>query len=372
MTDYAADVRKLLDDATLLPDGPAKVAVLEEAVALADAHQNEPLALEARKELLWPAYHSDRSDLVLVHFAWCLGHADRHPDESPVDLLWRYRWVIDSMPQFPEIPRDQIDAALADMTRRYAAAGFSLRPVYLLKRSVGKALGDRAMATEANRRWAKQPRDWMSDDPETEAAFTVYHRAFLRRDADTVAAGEPFLDARFRDSHFLIGVYATLLLPLARLGRWDDAAAVQKRGARLLHARPLFAGRGMNHVFYLAVVGNLAGACRMFDRYFSPVIVEPGRLGRFGFCRAGLFLCDRLLAAGKSRTTLKVPAGLIPAAPDGRCPVPALRAWLDAETRDMAAVGDARNGNTHYFDELSRLAELHKLADKHTASEETP
>ena len=101
-TDYDDQVYDLISKADELPEGPAKVAIFEEAVALADLHRDVALGYDARMEMLWPAYHASRQDLLLVHFAWCLAQldADTDGDLDEHEALWAYRWVLDTMPGF--------------------------------------------------------------------------------------------------------------------------------------------------------------------------------------------------------------------------------------------------------------------------------
>jgi hypothetical protein len=50
--DYQVQVEELMDQAAGLPNGPSKLALLEEAVRLADVHQDTALADEARDDLI--------------------------------------------------------------------------------------------------------------------------------------------------------------------------------------------------------------------------------------------------------------------------------------------------------------------------------
>ncbi len=232
--DYGEQVEELISQADDLPEGPAKVAIYEEAVALADLHQDVPLAYETRMQMLWPAYHASRQDLLLVHFAWCLAKLDADDNLDAHDALWAYRWVLDTMPGFPDIPRAQIESAIADMMARYERHGASLRPCYLLHRRVYRGLGDRSAALAAHKKIAQAKRDWLGDDLETERAFAVFFAIFLEKYADGVKLGEKLLAEKFVSDHFRGLILTDLLLPLCRVGRWDDAAAFQKLSLPML------------------------------------------------------------------------------------------------------------------------------------------
>ncbi len=363
--DYTEQIEVLIEQAEDLPEGPAKVAIFEEAVALADLHHDVELGYATRMEMLWPAYHASRQDLLLVHFAWCLAKLDADPVLEAHEALWAYRWVLDTMPGFPDIPRAQIEEAIRDMERRYERYGASSRPCHLLQRRVYRGLGDRGAALAAHKKIARTKRDWLSDDHETEKAFAVFFAVFQERYAAGVRLGEKFLNDPFITIHFHGLIATDLILPLARLGRWEEAAEYQKRSLPMLKKERQSAGNFAVHTEYLAVVGNLAPAVKIFEGHFAEAATEPNRITRFEYFRAGKFLCERLQAAGKARTKVRVPDSLtIPGAEAGRIPADPLASWLENQLTGLVRVLDSRNGTPFFAEELAKTSELTALAER--------
>ncbi len=362
---YAGEIQSLLDKADDLPDGRGKAALLDEAIRLADAARDEPLGFKLRKDALWSLYYADHFDLLLVHFAWCLSYVDRNPElfRGKASLLEEYRWVLDAMPQFPEIPLSRIHECLADMARRFVAAGYSLRAVHVLRNRVGCQLGDRAMAEEAFAAIDTAERDEQADSKQTEAAFRVYHNIFLKDEAAAIEAGRPFLDKRYTDPEFQIGVFDNLLIPLTRASRVDEARKWQKHTTKLINARPEHLGGASDHIEFLAIVGDLAAAVRVFAQHLAAGISDPGVLGRFYMVRATQFLMERLAKAGEQSIAYRPPEGLFPAT-DGRCRVADVLDWATRELRAVAERLDARNGNRFYAEEIAYLTKHRELADR--------
>src|SRR5918993_2726942 len=114
--DHAAQVDRLLGQADALPYGPTRVELCEEAVRIADLHNDTPLGYRARRELVDAASFGGRPDLLIVAFTWCLAAHDRGDvtDESEMDLLWRMKWVVGALPKFPEIELATIHEMLDD------------------------------------------------------------------------------------------------------------------------------------------------------------------------------------------------------------------------------------------------------------------
>src|SRR5262245_23488817 len=113
--DLPRDVAMILAEAAGLDDGPGKVALLEEAVRLADHAHDVDAGFEARLRLMEAALVCGSADVLLIAYSWCLAQAEREPDHFGLyQVLWRYRWAIVFLPVFPEISRVQIVNAVAD------------------------------------------------------------------------------------------------------------------------------------------------------------------------------------------------------------------------------------------------------------------
>ncbi|HEY7423687.1 MAG TPA: hypothetical protein VH682_05525, partial [Gemmataceae bacterium] len=159
--DYQAQVEELLEQADDLPFGPSRMTLLEEAVRLADAHQDSAQGNAARKKLVKTAVFSGYPEKALVAFSWRLAQSDRQPECFPEkDLLWQYKWIVGNLAHFPQITRQQIEEALDDLARRSQRCGCGLRAVYSLRQSIAHVMHEPTLAREYYRKWEKTPRDW--------------------------------------------------------------------------------------------------------------------------------------------------------------------------------------------------------------------
>src|SRR5262245_26585811 len=120
MNDPLAAMQLLYEQAQELPYGPAKIALLEEAVRLADAVEEVDAGFGLRMELTQAATFGGRHDVSIVAYAWCLAQADRNPDRYlDHQLLWQYKWVVDHAYEFPDISLGKIYELLEDLRRRF-------------------------------------------------------------------------------------------------------------------------------------------------------------------------------------------------------------------------------------------------------------
>lgn len=123
----------LLFEAEELPYGPARLAILEQAVRYADTHNQIQRAYEARLKLIKTGIFSGAQDRAIVAFAWCQSQVDKNPDQfDEAALLWSQKWIVNELPGFPQYSRQQITALLEDLETRYRRAGAGRRSVHKL------------------------------------------------------------------------------------------------------------------------------------------------------------------------------------------------------------------------------------------------
>jgi hypothetical protein len=355
VADPQADVERLLEEADSLRDGPAKVAILEQAVAIADTHQNVQLGYQARKKLLPACLDSGLPDLMLVAYSWCLAQCDRDPTQFELqEILWEYRWVVSEMPTFPTISLHQIQEGLADITRRYQAAGSTLRPIHLLKVNVGLSLKDRLQATEALEAWRKSARDYLSDDEETERAFVADYYFFMEQYEEAFQACAGVIRGRMKSEHFFGSDCADLLYPLWKSGRREDAENCHKRGYRYVAWNPRYVDCCGDHVEYLALVNNWGRAARLVEKHL-PVALESHKPNdRMAFLRSMYVFLRRYQRTGPQELSLNLPKEVPGRQSNGKYALDELARWLHADVAEMSAKYDARNGNDWYARRLAR------------------
>lgn len=85
---------ELRNEAWSMPDGKQKLAVLEEAVRIADLYMSREDAYYARMSYSEAALQSGYTDRFIVSFAWCLAQFEKDPRSfSSHQLIWHYKWL---------------------------------------------------------------------------------------------------------------------------------------------------------------------------------------------------------------------------------------------------------------------------------------
>ena len=110
--DYRRQIETLRQQADGLPQGPARMALLEEAVRLADTHQDLDLGFYLRYDVAQTATFGGMAEKLLVAFSWRLAQCDRHPERfNEFRLMWEYKWVAAKL-----LPRKYGDRTLSEHT----------------------------------------------------------------------------------------------------------------------------------------------------------------------------------------------------------------------------------------------------------------
>jgi hypothetical protein len=363
MSDARQKVIQLYRLSWNLPHCQVQVAMLEEAVRLADTLNDVDMAFAVRKALMESATFSGRPDVLLVALSWCLAQFDREPGRfDQHDILWKYKWVITNAYQFPEIDRARLEAMLADMERRYREAGSTLNAVWLVRRQLMRHMGDVRKAREAHAGFRKSRRDRLSDCPACVAQSNCKYFCMLRQWGRAVQAARPVLQNRLSCGEEPHRTLASILHPLFRLGRLEEAKEYQRQGYGLVGRADQFVGEHAKHLEFLVLTGEMARAKRLLERHLPGALASVEADLRFEFLLAARLWADRLAARGTRSVKVRLPEG--PPAPgaDGKSDVGALGEWFTAQAREIGRRFDARNGTDAFSRQIDELPELLRLA----------
>jgi hypothetical protein len=369
MSNIRDQIHDLIDRAGELEDGPAKIALVEEAVNLAEVHRDEDAAFKARYELVQAATFGGRPDLAIVAYAWVLAKVDADPQRFVADsLLWRYKWVVDKSAHYPTISRQQIDDLFADMTRRYQAEGSTLHAVYSNRRTVALMMGDRELAAQQNALLQKTERDHLSDCHACVQDEEVWHYCELGEDEEAIEAAKPIFRGKLSCSSIPECTHANVLMPLMRLGRVQEAAKHHKAGYRLIAWNPAYLPQQAQHMTFLALSGNLDRGVTLLNRHLPNAVVATSPRWQYQFYSAARLLLERLAQENKAAISLNLPEPLKPLGENGLTPVPGLTRWIDDQLQELGSAFDRRNGNDSYLRKVQAIPALLKYVQNLTVS----
>ncbi len=192
-----ADFQQLIWQARALSHGDAKVALLEEAVRMADSLGDVDAGYRGRIKLVEAATFAGHQERALVAFAWCLAQSDANPGRfNAWQLMWRYKWMVGNLPSFPQIALSKMHAMLEDFHRRCREHGYGERPYLTLRWTNAWESGDFQEAKQAYREMRDTSREALTDCAACERNREVQWFAALREDEKALKLSEPIVRGR--------------------------------------------------------------------------------------------------------------------------------------------------------------------------------
>lgn len=248
----AIDFDELMDQALRLPDGDAKLALLEQAVRVADTRKDIEQGFKAREEMVDLFTFKGYPLKALVAFSWLVGMKDKYPELlSGYSLLWKYMYISGHITCFPEVNRIQIENLLEDMKLRFAAEGYSDRTYYYYKMIVSIRMGDLDEGIEYYKLVQTMERDEMSNCQACEQASHIGVQAILGNDEGILHAAEPILAEKLKCDVSLETTIPLVLMTLLRLGLKEEADEWQRKGYELIKGRRDYLFQLGLHISYL-------------------------------------------------------------------------------------------------------------------------
>lgn len=337
------EIEQGLQDNRFAPGGAARNAHAEVLAAAAETSGDSELFREALDNLINAYLYSAESTKMLVPFARLLQEYDKDPGAfskgDAHSLFWQFKWVATAISESPEIPLESATGWLDEMERRYRIAGYSERPVRESELWFADLIGDDERAERAYARWQAADRDDMSDCHACELNGQGHYAMLRGDDARALEVWQPVLAGDKTCAEEPHRVLATALLPLLRLGRFDEARAQHLRGYRMARGKESLLPSVGKHIEFCALTGNEPRGLEILAEHAAHVAPLANVDDRLAFHGGVLVLLRRLRDLGH---------GHLPAVPYEGVPrtVSELYEVLRAGALDIARRFDARNGTT--------------------------
>lgn len=362
--DHRDQIRALLTEAGRMPHSAGKFDVLDEAVRLADLHNDLELGVEARLPLIAVAGNLLRGDAMAVHFTWCLHQYDARPDLfAGRNLLSEYHTLIGRLANFDTVSRPQLDDLLADYTARLVREGRGPAMALSAKLLLGPDVGDPAVSVAAMDELLRLRLGAVASP-----ADRFQHAVFVGDDAGALRIADDTLVAPSRagrnppfDMHWY-----DLFTLLWRQGRGAEVPKWLARAERQIQIRDCYYWPFGKVVTALALVGRLDDAVKVAGQCHRAIREYTDPLTLLHFCLDLGVLFDRLHAVGRAAVLVRfadgphAPPGL---RPNGQYEVAAVRDWLHARATELATRFDRRNGTGYFAGLIRDRAGLQRYAE---------
>lgn len=353
---------KLIDEAFELDDGDEQISVAENAVREADLSGHLETQYRAREQFLRACVFGGETDRALVEFAWLLAKFDQNPGRfSEWNILWKYKWIVGLICEFPQISRAKIFEMLDDLAERSRRAGYGLRAVYTHRYRIEKFWDNRTAAIESFRIMHELPIDDLSNCPACEMDENVGFAIYCGMNEQALALAERILNGSQTCRTVPHRTYANLLLPMVELGRQKEALDFHRAGYRLISSNKDNLDRLSDHLLFLALTENFEHGGKLFEKHYAWSEQNRNLADRFRFFRASWFLFD-LMADRETRTVgLRLPGSFPAYAEEGSYETRELAEWFRRQAAEIARRFDKRNETDFFSRTLTETPALKRL-----------
>jgi hypothetical protein len=340
------EIYLMLEQVANMSHCDSQIALAEEAVRLADLCGDEQLQAEARSELISATTFGGEKEKSLVAYAWLLKKFDENPEVVDVyELMWRYKWILGGLYDFPSISRARIDAIFADAMKRYQQLGISLRPIYGELCYLETFSGNYEKGEEYYYKWLTEPVDSFADCYACEVNKQVECFAELGADETVLKVAEPILEGKLKCGEVPHLTLGAVLLPLLRQNKVELAAEYFTKGYKLVSKNKEFLPTISQQIEFLVMTGKTNKALNLFERHFIWAIETKNLERKYGFFRAGVILFSLLEDDTLKLNLPKIYKGF---REDGNYQLTNLFEEFYAEANRIAELFDTRNGNDKY------------------------
>lgn len=214
------EIQKILLNIQQLKKAEDQLTLLKQAIALADANNDQDWGFDLRMDLIRTEQFTAHSQESFPAFAWILNTADNNPGMfSEEEILQEYKWLAAVSYNNLIITKEQIENIFEDFKSRCIKGGFSLREYYNIVANYSLFMGDKIAARTYLDNRDKKPEDALSSWS-NDMITTIYVEMFEGEFEKAIAHINEFVANQSSHKMNSIPVYSGLIYYLG--GKMDD------------------------------------------------------------------------------------------------------------------------------------------------------
>lgn len=361
MSDYQTEIDVLLGQIPSVPDQVQHLNAAEKAVQIADRHQDYGYQLTTREALVRAATYVGFPEKALVAYSYLLAKLDENREAYSehifsLQTMWHYKWVLDKLPYFPSISREQILTSLEDMERRYEEEGGHRSAVLQYQFEINSQLGEYDKADAAIKELDETVSFSFSMLDDCDACFrSMRVKHYIRQDLFDKAIDE--------SSAILTGAetcaeipnlfYHKLFVPYLMTDQLEEALKLLEK-SQLEHL-PKRLSMNADAIILLTANKQLTRALELVEHNWFFAHTSREQRTPFDFYLATRYLFRVL---DESTVQLRLPDSLPFYHANGKYAIKDLLAVLDDRILDIKKAFDQRNGTDVYAKKEARIDRL--------------
>ncbi len=345
-TDYDSLFQRLRE----VPHGREQIAVFEELLRLADSNKDIPTAYEARRDYVRLCCEEGFPEKGIVAFSWCLAQFDKDPElDDEHSLIWQYKVILELIPVFHSVSRDQIIRLQEDMAKRLAHLGVSERTAHYYRCWNLMRMGDYDDALRYQEQYMAMARDSMSDCKACEADRQVELLVRMHKDEEALKLAKPIMSGQMRCGEVPEFTNGHLVKSLVRTGKETDAVELAKSGFKLVQNERKYIGTLGDLLLIPVRARDFQTGLRQITKYLPWVAdCAAGEL-KFRFLNATALFFEAFAAQSPGKQVkVRIPENMGFSQDGDLYDAAMLAERFFEQTKALAGLFNQRNGNDRY------------------------
>lgn len=315
-----------------MPNSLQKLAMLEEAILIADKYMTEEDAYDARMGYTSTALECGCPERTFVSFAWCLSKFEKTPGlYSSHSILWHYKWILNQVWRLPQVSLEQIQSIFEDFKEKCLQYGYSLRVYYQQSMNLMLSQGRLEEAADYYRQWRTAPSDSLSDCRACEQNRFGSYYFQINHNKRGMQAVKPILDGKISCRSVPQATYSRVISPLLKLGDYEQALRIAKKAFRTLEGPEYLEEYGIFMEFF--TVTDMNKAVKLYERTIHLGLACKMPLDRLHYLISVRLFLQQWSQAKRRKKLVESETVTL--------------AWLDEEIGMLAAAFNERNGNDY-------------------------
>lgn len=337
--------------------GAARLEIMNTAITAADAEDAHYWRIYFRYEYIRESIFHDDNFKAIIMFPTLLQVFDEHPelqDDTYDDVMQAFKWVLENMPDYYQITREEIEKYYDEYEKRCREFGFSQR-VYYMKKSKFYIPIDINAAKSAYQAFHDYRRDANSDCEACEINYDMTFALEMGNEAEALRIAAPILEGRKRCGEVPHVTYGALTKFYLYQGNLDEAEYYGKLCERYTCNEPTFlAETGYLLELYSAV--HPTSGWMIFKRNIENFVHSKNPMMRMTFARGAYRLMQRISEETEYVGSIFLKA--LPVEPertddnDYRYSTKKLAEYFYDFTKKQSMLLDQRNSSNYYMNML--------------------
>ncbi len=346
------DAQQFIHTIQELDRGAARMEVMANAIEEADREDAHYWRIYFRYEYIKESVFHDDNFKAILMFPTLLRIFDEHPeleDDTYDDIMWAFKLILENVPDYYQISREEIEAYYAEYEKRCQKYGFSLR-VYYMKKSQYYLAVDPDAAKEAYQNFRTCKRDASSDCEACEIHYDMTMALEFGDEEEALRIAQPLLDGSKRCGEVPHVSYGVLTKYYLYHGNLHEACYYGKLCERYIGDEPEFLDAA-GYLLELYSVVNPSYGWRVFKRHAENFVRSRNPMMRMTFARGAYRLLQRVADKSEYADSALIASLPLEHTEEGFRTADLL-AYFGELAEEQSTLLDRRNGTSYYTDLL--------------------